>query len=497
MYNLIPVDQLRHHIGLGDGVIIDSDSYKTSHWMQYPKDTQYVHSYLESRGGPFDDIICTGLQPILNLIEKSPVCATDIQLGKSMIVPHMGGGIQNFNEEGWEHILRDHGGRLPLHIKAIPEGTRIAPHNALVTVINTCPKCYWLVNYMETTLMRMWYPTTVATLSHAIRKIIMEYLQMSGTPELIDFMLQDFGSRGSTCREAAGIGASSHALIFKGSDTMVALPHLFREYMAQIMPLFSVPASEHSTITSWGREHEVEAIRNMMTSYPTGIVSIVSDSFNIFEACAEIFGTQLKAMVENRDGVTVIRPDSGDINSTILRCLDILAEKFGTETNSKGFRILPKFIRLLQGDGMNIHSIRALCRAITDSGWSLDNMACFGMGGKLLQSVDRDTCKFAFKCSARGDNEGIWHDVYKDPITDPGKVSQKGILAVKYNMSNDVGAFRTVSVKPGSQAFGDHLRTVFLDGFCKNRITFEEAKENVFKPHYAERIKNVANLKEA
>lgn len=497
-YVPIPIEELQHYGNLEGGVIIDSDSYKTSHWMQYPKKTRYVHSYLESRGGPFDDVIFTGLQPILNRIEASPIETDEILYAKSMIVPHMGGGNQNFNEEGWEHIRRDHGGRLPLRIKAIPEGTRISPHNALITITNTCEKCFWLVNYMETQIMRAWYGTSVATLSYAIRKIIMEYLQLSGTPELIDFMLQDFGSRGSTSRDSAAIGAASHALIFKGSDTMVALPHLFKQYLAKSMPLFSVPASEHSTITSWGREHEVDAVRNMLTSYPTGIVSVVSDSFNIFEACSDIFGTQLKSLVENRDGVTVIRPDSGDINSTILKCLDILGEKFGSETNSKGYRVLPKFIRLLQGDGMNIHSIRDLCRAITGAGWSLDNMACFGMGGKLLQSVDRDTLKFAFKCSAI-DVDGIWEDVFKDPITDPGKTSQKGILAVKYNYSNGVGAFRTVpkATTTGQHVYGDHLHDVFVDGHCVNRTTFEEARENVFKPHYAERIKDAANLKEA
>lgn len=474
-------------------IIMDSDSYKTSHWMQYPPGTEYVSSYLESRGGMFDETIVFGGMYLIkkNLLGRV-VTHEMIDVAKAIIVPHMGGNPDLFNEAGWRYIVDQHDGHVPLEISMIPEGTRIKTHNAIMQVVNTDPKCYWLVNYMETMLMRMWYPTTVATLSHELKNIILPYLEGTGTPENIDFMVQDFGSRGSTSKESAAIGASAHAVNFKGSDTMVALPLLIKYYKALEMPFFSVPAAEHSTITSWGMAFELDAIRNLLTKYPSGIVSVVSDSFDIFNACKEIFGTQLKDLVSSRDGVVVIRPDSGDIISTILKCLDILSDRFGYEVNSKGYKVLPKFVRLLQGDGMNIHTVRSLFRALKDAGWSADNLACVGMGGKLLQSVDRDTLKFAFKCSAICVN-GEWHDVWKDPVTDPGKASKRGRLAVTYYGGRN--GFRTVT-KHDKRHFGDRLEVVFRDGKLIKEYTFAEIRANSVADNYEIVIKGAANLRD-
>jgi nicotinamide phosphoribosyltransferase len=493
----LPLTSLQQLENLPDdllfNVILDSDSYKTSHWMQYPPGTEYVYSYLESRGGQFDKTVMFGLQYIIKKYLTGPVVTHEmIDVAKLMIVEHMGGDPRNFNEEGWRYIVDHHGGHLPLLIKAIPEGTRIGTHNALVTVVNTDPKCYWLVNYVETMLMRLWYPITVASLSAEIKDIIREYLELSGDPETLEgklvFMLQDFGSRGSTSRESAAIGAAAHMVNFRGTDTMVGLSLALKYYRPDSMPGFSVPAAEHSTITSWGRDREAQAYANMLQSYPTGIVSIVSDSYDIFNACSEIFGRELKAEVASRNGTVVVRPDSGEIIPTILKLLEILGDRFGYETNRKGYKVLPQFVRLLQGDGMNIHTIRALCRAITDAGWSIDNMACFGMGGKLLQGVDRDTLKFAFKCSAIRIN-GVWYDVYKDPVGDKGKGSKRGVHKVVFQNGNDK-KFHTVSslIDPFINHFGDHLVTVFLDGVLTNEYSLTYIRERVGTTDYGKRV---------
>lgn len=453
------------------GVIIDSDSYKTSHNRQYPPGTTRVFSYLESRGGQFDDQVMFGLQYILKRY-LTGVVVTDqqIDMAKAIITSHMG-SPETFNEAGWRHIVREHGGRLPLKISAIPEGTRITPHNALVTVVNTDPACYWLVNYMETVLMRIWYPITVASLSRNIRTIIEQYLELTGSPERIDFMLQDFGSRGSTSSESAAIGGAAHLVNFQGSDTMVAIPFLMKYYGATSMPAFSVPASEHSTITSWGRNRETEAYRNLLTLYPQGIVSIVSDSYDIFNACDKIYGEELRELILHRDGVLVIRPDSGDIIPTMLRILEILGRKFGTTVNSKGYRVLPPQVRVLQGDGMNINTIQLLCRALTDAGWSLDNIACFGMGGKLLQGVDRDTLKFAFKCCAV-EIDGVWNPVYKDPVTDPGKTSKRGVVYVLKN-GRKYHTFTKLTLNPVAD---DQLIPVFENGCMLTEYTLNQIR---------------------
>jgi nicotinamide phosphoribosyltransferase len=382
-------------------------------------------------------------------------------------------GSEVFNEEGWRYIVRQHGGRLPVRICAIAEGTRVRAHNALVTVVNTDPKCFWLVNYLETALMRVWYPITVATLSRNIRSLIEQYLELTGTPSLIDFMLQDFGSRGVSSQESAAVGGAAHLVNFKGSDTMVAIPFLYRYYGANSMPSFSVPASEHSNITSWGRVRETDAYRNLLNQYPTGIVSIVSDSYDIFNACNTIFGKELHNLIMKRDGVTVIRPDSGDIIPTVLRILKILGRRFGYTINSKGYRVLPPQVRVLQGDGMNIGTIEALCLALMEAGWSIDNIACFGMGGKLLQGVDRDTLKFAFKCCAI-DIDGEWHEVYKDPITDPGKTSKKGIV---YVLRNAAGQLETFTQPTPTPVAGDQLIPVFENGNVLREYNLDEIRE--------------------
>jgi nicotinamide phosphoribosyltransferase len=452
--------------------IMDSDSYKTSHWNLYPPDTEYVYSYLESRGGAFDQQIMFGLQYILKRYLAGVVVTDEhIDMARDIVNEHMGGNPLLFNEAGWRYIVREHGGRLPLEIRAIPEGTQVSPHTALVTVVNTDPKCFWLVNYMETMLMRVWYPITVASLSHNIRNVIKGYLDKTGTPEKIDFMLQDFGSRGSTSRESAALGAAAHLVSFQGSDTMVALMLLYKYYGAKKMPAYSVPAGEHSTYTSWGREGEADSYRNMLEKYPTGIVSIVSDSYDIFNACGEIYGGELRDLIVNRDGVLVIRPDSGDIIPTVLRILEILGNRFGTTVNSKGYRVLPDYVRVLQGDGMNVESLSGLCYALMSSGWSIDNIACFGMGGKLLQGVDRDTLKFAFKCSAirRG---GVWHPVYKDPVTDPGKTSKQGILSV-HREDDALVTHTRLNLEPVP---GDVLERVFVNGDLVNEYSLEEIR---------------------
>ena len=457
--------------------VIDSDSYKVSHHKQYPPGTEYVYSYLESRGGEFDSQIMFGLQYILQRYLTGVVVTDEaIDLARTMIVPHMGGNPDLFNEAGWRYIVRQHGGRLPLKICAIPEGTPISPHNALVTVVNTDPECYWLVNYMETALMRVWYPITVASLSHNIRSIIQNYLMLTGTPEAIDFKLQDFGSRGSTSRESAAIGGAAHLVNFQGSDTMAAIPLLYKYYGATAMPSYSVPASEHSTITSWGRTREADAYRNLLTQYPTGIVSIVSDSYDIFAACDQIYGVELKQLIENRNGVLVIRPDSGDIIPTVLRVLQILESRFGTTVNSLGYRVLPEYVRVLQGDGMNINTIEQLCAALAADGWSIDNVACFGMGGKLLQGVDRDTLKFAFKCSAIR-IAGEWLPVYKDPVTDSGKASKQGILTVQQAQT---GFVTTGCLDPRVQP-GDQLVTVFENGDMVTEYTLAEIRQRALE----------------
>jgi nicotinamide phosphoribosyltransferase len=439
---------------LGDNILTLTDSYKLTHWKQYPPGTSNVYSYFESRGGEYPDVVFFGLQYFIKRYLQGRVVTLDkIREAEKITELHLG-DKNLFNRKGWMHILKTHKGKLPVVIKAVPEGTIVPNHNVLMTIENTDKKCYWLTNYLETLLVETWYPTTVATQSHHIKKLISKYLTETGDPKLVDFKLHDFGFRGVSSVESAGIGGGAHLVNFKGTDTIASLVFL-RDYYNCKMAGFSIPAAEHSTITAWGREHEVDAMRNMLEQFPKGTVAVVSDSFNIFEACSDIWGTQLKDFVINRNGVLVIRPDSGDPPAVVLRVLTILGDKFGYKLNEQGYKVLFDKVRVIQGDGIDYQMIDKILGHIKLYGWSTDNLA-FGMGGALLQKLNRDTQKFAFKCSSVVVN-GVQRDVYKQPVTDPGKNSKAGRLKLILVQ----GVYKTV---PENTPDKDQLVEVFRDG---------------------------------
>lgn len=451
-------------------LVLNSDSYKYSQFSQYPPKTTVVYSYIESRGGVYDATVFFGLQAFIKeYLVGEVVTMAMIDEAEAIITAHG----EPFNREGWEYIVREHGGRLPVIIKAVPEGTVVGVKNVLATIENTDPACYWLTSFLETALLRaIWYPTTVATNSYENKKLILKYLEKTGDPTTIDFKLHDFGARGVSSLESAGIGGAAHLVNFQGTDTVEAL--LFaRRYYGADMAGFSVPAMEHSTVTSWGREREVDSYRNMIkqNAKPGGIVAAVSDSYDIFAAC-EKWGTELKQDVLDSGATLVVRPDSGDPADVVCKCLKILDKYFGHTINDKGYKVLNN-VRVLQGDGINHQTIKSILYTITLAGFSADNVA-FGQGGALLQIVNRDDQKFAMKCSAAL-VDGKWVDVFKDPITDKGKRSKNG----KLKLVKDVDQYITVSIHDKMfEILHDEMEVVFENGELKRDMTFDEIRAN-------------------
>lgn len=414
-----------------DNLLLDTDSYKTSHYRQYPEQTQYISSYIEPRGGQFADTVFFGLQAYLLENLTRPFTQADIDEAELILSSH---GVP-FNRAGWQYILDTYQGYLPVEIQAVPEGTVIGCKNAVVQIINTDPACCWLVSYLETALLRaVWYPSTVASLSYACRQMIKAAMQKScDSLDGLPFKLHDFGARGVSSRESAALGGLGHLVNFAGTDTVSALIGAARWYgmnTPEKMAGFSIPAAEHSTITSWGREGEADAYRNMLMQFGGAgkIVAVVSDSYDLWNAIDNLWGGELREAVLQNGGTLVIRPDSGDPVKVVREALERLAVRFGTRTNPKGYKVLPDCVRLIQGDGINPVSLQAILDAVMDAGFSIDNLA-FGMGGGLLQQVDRDTLGWAMKASA-AQVDGVWRDVYKDPITSRAKRSKKGRLAV-------------------------------------------------------------------
>lgn len=408
-----------------NNIILMTDSYKVTHWMQYPPDTQTIYSYLESRGGKHQETVFFGLQYFIKKYLMKPITEHDIVYASNVLRRHFGNeGV--FNELGWRYILREHGGKLPVSICAVPEGSIHPIGTPLITIENTDPKCFWLTNYLETLLVQTWYPITVATESHAIKRLILSFLERTGAPEGIDFKLHDFGFRGVSSPESAGLGGLAHLVNFKGTDTLQALEFASQFYY-ESKAGFSIPAAEHSTITSWGKDHEIDAFRNMIhqfgdESFPA--FAVVSDSYNIYNAVEKIWCQDLRRLVSVIGNTLVIRPDSGDPLAILPGLLRSLADTFGSTANEKGFSVLNPRVRLIQGDGVDYSAIHDILILLTTLGWSTDNIA-FGMGGALLQKLDRDTQKFAFKCSS-GTFGGVERDVWKDPISDRGKASKRG-----------------------------------------------------------------------
>lgn len=450
-------------------LILNTDSYKPSQWKQYPPNTEYVFSYVESRGGLYPKTVFFGLQMFLMQYLSKPITMQDIDEADEFLKGH---GVP-FNREGWEYIFYQYFGYMPVCIRAVPEGIAVPNSNIMVSIQNTDPKVAWLTSYLETALLRgIWYPSTVATNSNSIKKVIGSYLENTGTPEDIMFKLHDFGARGVSSYESAGIGGAAHLVNFMGSDTITGVRFANKYYNAG-MAGFSIPATEHSTMTAWGIENEDEAYRNMLDVYakPDALLAVVSDSYDLYNAVENIWGGTLKQQVIDSGATVVIRPDSGDPASVVLKTLQLLDKTFGSVRNNKGYKVLNN-VRVIQGDGINEQSIIEILDMATSAKFSADNIA-FGMGGALLQQLDRDTQRFAMKASAMKIN-GKWRDVYKDPKTDSGKRSKKGRITLVKDDYNNLRTVRNTAV--GDQV--DMMSTVFLNGKITKKYSFDEVRKN-------------------
>jgi nicotinamide phosphoribosyltransferase len=443
-----------------NNLILNTDSYKSSHYLQYPPQAETTSFYVEARVGqaddPFPNSLFFGLQAFLKDYLSKPISSDDIDEAREVLTAH---GLP-FNIDGWRTILNKHGGYLPLDIQALPEGSVVPRGTALVQVHNTDPSLPWLPSYIETALLRaIWYPTTVATYSWACKQVIAEALEKSSDDPAssLPFKLHDFGARGVSSQESAGIGGLAHLVNFSGTDTVASLLTARRWYGAS-MAGFSIPAAEHSTITSWGRENERKAYENMLDRFGSGpLLSIVSDSYDLNHAVSKIFGEELKDKILAMTATLVVRPDSGDPRTIVLETVKRLIDAFGATRNDKGYWVLNPKVRVIQGDGVRLQTVKDILDSLIAHEISADNVT-FGMGGALLQMLNRDTLRFAMKANAIK-IQGGWTDVYKSPATDPSKSSRAGRLAV-IRLGHD---WKTVRIDELAQR-ENMLKSVWRDG---------------------------------
>ncbi|KAG8142648.1 putative Nicotinamide phosphoribosyltransferase-like protein [Naja naja] len=324
-------------LGAEFNILLATDSYKVTHYKQYPPNTSKVYSYFECREKKtensklrkvkYEETVFYGLQyTLIKYLQGRVVTKEKIQVAKEVYKEHFQDDV--FNETGWNYILEKYDGRLPIEIKAVPEGFVIPRGNVLFTVENTDPNCYWLTNWIET----------------------------------------------------AGIGASAHLVNFKGTDTVAGIALIKKYYGTKDpVPGYSVPAAEHSTITAWGKDHEKDAFKHIVTHFSSVPVSVVSDSYDIYNACEQIWGEDLRHLIESRsaEAPLIIRPDSGNPLDTVLKIVE----------------------------GMKKQK------------WSIENIA-FGSGGALLQKLTRDLLNCSFKCSYVVTNGlgDLLHTVFKNGV---------------------------------------------------------------------------------
>ena len=456
-------------------LILRVDSYKFAHPFAYPDENiEGMTSYGESRLPSSETIVPFGLQILLKRYLSQAVTMADIDTAEAFSIAHFGRKL--FDRAGWEKVVRVYDGKLPLIIRAVPEGLPVRGRHPIYSVTVLDKDLYYMSAAFETMIQRgVWYPTTIATMDHSIHsKIKSRYLKTGADLNLLPFALHDFGGRGVTCAEQAEIGGASHTVHFMGSDTdegVVAANFFYKHSMSA----FSVYATEHAVECSFGpnREDAIRYLRKQLKNTPPGaIVSIVIDGYDVYRE-AELLCTVLRDEIVASGAKVVFRPDSGDMMEVIPRLLSMQEMAFGYNLTSTGHKQI-RHVGIIQGDGVDHDAIEAVLDMIIEMGYAAD-CVIFGSGGALLQKVNRDSLRFAQKaCAILVD--GKWRGIAKDPVTDHGKKSKEGVLTLV--RSKMTGELMTARLDKNSlnDEFEDVHRLVYHLGDLYNETTLDEVR---------------------
>lgn len=462
------------------------DFYKVGHIDQYPSGTDLVFSNFTPRKSRFPGVnysVFFGLQYFIkrylnnffNSFMESDSEEMRVQYHDFM-VETLGCGDGNAHHHIKALFELNY---LPIAIYALPEGTEVPSGCPALVIYNTHPDFYWLPNMLETLLScTLWGACTSATMANEYRKLLDKYAsETSDIPEFVDYQAHDFSMRGMYGLEAACISGMAHLQYFKGTD---CIPALFfnREYYGKKFHTASVPATEHSIMSAGGKESEMETFERLISvTYPTGILSIVSDTWDLWNVVRSTL-PKLKDIILNRDGMIVIRPDSGNpvhilcgntetIEGSYSDCerkglIECLWDIFGGTINSKSYKQLDSHIGAIYGDSITLDKASEICKKLKDKGFASTNIV-LGIGSYTYQYVTRDTLGWAMKATYC-EVSGIGRAITKDPITDDGtKKSHSGLLKVIKDSNENFQLLQNCSWEQFYEN-NNELKLVFKDG---------------------------------
>jgi nicotinamide phosphoribosyltransferase len=505
-----------------------TDGYKTGHHQQYPKGTTLVYSNFTPRSNKYgpkgaDNVVSFGQQMIMKQIHeafqneffskpKDEVCGEmkrelSLYLGTDYDVTH----FEKLHDLGY----------LPINVKAIEEGTLVPIKVPVLTIYNTHPDFFWVTNYLETIISNLlWKPMTSATIAHTYRKVLTKWQEKTDKERgwFIDWQGHDFSMRGMDSVDATIASGLGHLTSFSGTDSLPAIYGARKFYGEEGFVGGSVNATEHSVMCAGGVDDEVGTFRRLLETYPTGILSVVSDTWDLWKVCTEHIVT-LKEEILARDGKLVIRPDSGDpvdilcgINSRVLwtdsdvasktsehpsykGVIELLWDVFGGTINEQGYKVLDSHIGAIYGDSITIERADEICKRLEDKGFASTNVV-LGIGSFTYQYNTRDTFGFAMKATyveltqivgmeIIGDGgvydvpEVIGREIFKDPITDDGtKKSATGLLCVDELPDGRIGLYDRVSWNTENTGL---LQTIYKDGEFHNQTTLTEIRARLRK----------------
>ena len=491
-----------------------TDGYKTGHHLMYPKGTTLVYSNFTPRSNKHapkgcDKVVSFGQQMVMMQIHEA-FEKEFFSRPKDEVISEMKRELSLYLNTDYDvsHFERLHDlGYLPIHVKIIPEGNMVGIKVPVLTIYNTHPDFFWVTNYLETIISNLlWKPMTSATIANQYRKVLTKWQEKTDREKawFIDWQAHDFSMRGLDSVEACVSSGLGHAISFSGSDSLPVIHGARKFYDAEGMVVGSVNATEHSVMCSGGKEDEVETFNRLLETFPTGILSVVSDTWDLWKVCTYHVSV-LKDKIMSRDGKLVIRPDSGnpadivcgyntaeileyhdyDANHPSYKgVVELLWDVFGGTVNDQGYKVLDPHIGVIYGDSITLERAEEICNRLASKGFASTNIV-FGVGSFTYQYNTRDTFGFAMKATYVEVN-GEGREIFKNPVTDDGtKKSATGLLqVVKVFQSDSMGklhenGYMLVDKISWDEEKNGELKTLYKDGQFTNLATFDEIRKRL------------------